>query len=189
MTYRQQEGVMPSVDDVKDVLGISKTAAHSRLRTLERNGWIRMTGEARGIELLHPLPPKAIEGVAVPVHGSVAAGSPLFVVEEPAELVELTHLVTLPGHGYLRVRGTSMVRDHILDGDLVLIRLQETVDNGEIAVVLVDGETLTLKRFYKERGRKVRLEPASDAHEAQVYDAKRVSVRGKYIGLWRPASH
>jgi repressor LexA len=190
IAYRAREGVMPSVDDLKDELNISKTAAYSRLQTLERGGWIRLTGEARGIEVIFEPPPRGEAGAIVPIHGHVAAGSPLLVVEQPAELVDMPNLsAPMPGHGYLRVRGSSMVNDHILDGDLVLIRLQESVDNGEIAVVLIEEQTLTLKRFYKERGRKVRLEPASDRHETQIYKADQVRVRGKFVGLYRPASH
>jgi repressor LexA len=88
----------------------------------------------------------------------------------------------------LRVRGTSMVEDHIDDGDVVIVRPQQTVDNGDIAVAIVNDQTenggATLKRFYLE-GDKVRLQPRNPAMQPIVVPADQVEVRGKVVKLLR----
>jgi repressor LexA len=82
----------------------------------------------------------------------------------------------------LRVRGDSMVDAHIMDGDLVVIREQQTAQDGDIVVAQVEENAVTLKRFFKERDR-VRLQPANDRYEPQYYDA--VRIQGKLVGVIR----
>jgi repressor LexA len=88
----------------------------------------------------------------------------------------------------LRVRGTSMIEDHIDDGDLVVIRPQQSVDNGDIAVAIVNDATenggATLKRFYRE-GHTVRLQPRNPAMQPILVPADQVEVRGKVVKLLR----
>jgi len=88
----------------------------------------------------------------------------------------------------LRVRGTSMIEDHIEDGDVVVIRPQAAVDNGDIAVAIVNDVTqnggATLKRFYRE-GDRVRLQPRNPTMQPLVVPADQVEVRGKVVKLLR----
>jgi repressor LexA len=173
----------PSIRELAEAVGRAHSSLLQMLARLEAKGWVR---RARGgaVEILHAAPRRG--EAAVVVHGDVAAGAPILVVEEPARLVDLPNLsAPAPGYGYLRVRGSSMVDAHIMDGDIILVRRQEAVDQGEIAVVLIDEQVMTLKRFFRERGGKVRLQPASERHEPQIYAADRVRVQGKVTGIYR----
>lgn len=78
-----------------------------------------------------------------------------------------------------------MTDAHILDGDIILVRRQEAVSRGEVAIVLIDEALMTVKRFYRERDGRVRLQPASDEHEPQYYAPERVRVQGKVVGVYR----
>lgn len=176
-TYR------PSIRELSETVGRAHSSLIEMLGRLEEKGWIRYADAE--ITLLHRVPRQGEQPVAL--HGAIAGGQPILVVEEPARLVSLPGLAPpSPGHAYLRVVGSSMVNDHILDGDIVLVRTQTTVDQGAIAAVLVDEELLTLKRVYRERGNKVRLQPASDRHEPMIFGAARVQIRGKVVGMYRP---
>ena len=89
---------------------------------------------------------------------------------------------TSPDTYVLRVRGDSMVDAHIMDGDLVVIREQQTAHDGDIVVAQVEENAVTLKRFFKERDR-VRLQPANDEYEPQFYED--VRIQGKLVGVIR----
>lgn len=173
----------PSIRELAESVGRAHSSLIEMLARLEEKGWVRrLRGGA--VEIVHRAPRRGETSVAV--HGEVAAGPPILVVEEPARLVDLPNLAApMPGYGYLRVRGSSMIDAHILDGDLILVRKQEAVDQGEIAVVLIDEQVTTLKRVYRERGGKVRLQPASERHEPQIYAAERVRVQGRVMGIYR----
>ncbi len=173
----------PSIRELAESVGRAHSSLIEMLARLEEKGWVRRLGGG-AVEIVHRAPRRGEASVAV--HGEVAAGPPILVVEEPARLVDLPNLAApMPGYGYLRVRGSSMIDAHILDGDLILVRKQEAVDQGEIAVVLIDEQVTTLKRVYRERGGKVRLQPASERHEPQIYAAERVRVQGRVMGIYR----
>jgi repressor LexA len=162
------------------------------LRVLERDGYIRRDREvSRGLELVggqrgqRQAQPRVIR---IPVIGRIAAGVPIEAIEDPSDVVELP-VGSVPDNCYaLRVRGTSMIDDHIDDGDLVVVRPQPTVDNGDIAVAIVNDVTenggATLKRFYRE-GTSVRLQPRNPAMQPIVVPAEQVEVRGKVVKLLR----
>lgn len=120
--------------------------------------------------------------VRVRIAGSIAAGAPIEAVEDtresrvfPADMV--------PADAFaLKVRGNSMIDDHICDGDLVIVKPQQKVHDGEIAVALLDDGSATLKRIFREPGR-VRLQPAN-ATMAPIY-ADDVTIQGRVVGVWR----
>ena len=165
--YVDERGYPPSIREIGDRVGISSTSVVDyNLKVLERDGHIRRDREvSRGLELVggsraqRQAQPRL---VSIPVVGTIAAGLPIEAIEDPSDVVELP-VGSVPEDCYaLRVRGTSMIDDHIDDGDLVVIRPQQSVDNGDIAVAIVDDATenggATLKRFYLE-GDMVRLQP------------------------------
>jgi repressor LexA len=126
------------------------------LKALEKKGLIKRTGSrARAIQLVDHRP----FAVSLPLLGAVAAGSPTQAVPQQEERLEFNELFGDPNYYALRVRGQSMIEDHIQDGDYVIIRKQETAENGVRVVAMVDTE-VTLKRFYKERNH-IRLEPSN----------------------------
>jgi repressor LexA len=151
------------------------------LKALEKKGLIQREGfSARAIRLIdHPFGSRGL-----PLLGKVAAGVPIEAVEEADERLDINQLFTGPEHFLLRVRGHSMIEDHIEDGDFVVIRRQKSAANGERVVVMVDGET-TLKRFYRD-GDGVRLEPANSSMDAITLDAKsNAEVLGTLVGVVR----
>lgn len=100
----------------------------------------------------------------LPMLGSIAAGSPLQTVKDSIERIDLSEDICPPGCYALKVRGTSMIEDHIMDEDVVIINPQARVREGDVVVALIDSETATLKRFYREKDR-IRLQPANSEME------------------------
>lgn len=120
--------------------------------------------------------------VRVPIAGSIAAGLPIEAVEDQSESRVFPQEMVPDGAFALRVKGESMIDDHILDGDLVIVRPQDAVNDGEIAVALLEDGSATLKRVFREKGR-VRLQPANPAMDP-IY-ADRVLIQGRVVGVWR----
>jgi repressor LexA len=155
--YLDANGCPPTFQEIAGKLGIVGNLGVMRhLKALERKGYLRRRPGARGIVL--PSRTGYGRAVPVPIAGAVRAGTPTLAVEE-IEAYCATDPSWLKGEGcfYLTVRGESMLGAHICDGDLALIRPQATAENGEIVVALIDGEA-TLKRFYRERGGRIRLQ-------------------------------
>jgi repressor LexA len=191
--YVDERGYPPSIREIGDRVGISSTSVVDyNLRVLERDGYIRRDKEvSRGLELVgvhranrQPSP----RVIRIPVVGTIAAGYPIEAVEDPSDVVELP-TGSVPERCFaLRVRGTSMIEDHIDDGDLVVVQPQASVDNGDIAVAIVRDDTenggATLKRFYLE-GDTVRLQPRNPHMEPILVPADQVEVRGKVVKLLR----
>lgn len=123
--------------------------------------------------------------VAIPVMGRIAAGTPISAIQHRSHTVEISPDFLSHGEHYaLEVRGDSMIEAGIFDGDLVVIRKQETADSGDIVVALVDEEEATLKRLRK-RGASVALEAANPNYETRIFGPDRVRVQGKLVSLVR----
>ena len=192
-SYVEERGYPPSIREIGDRVGISSTSVVDyNLRVLEREGHIRRDREvSRGLEIVgSPRGGKSAEPrlIRIPVIGRIAAGLPIEAIEDPSDVLELPVGSVAEDCYALRVRGTSMIDDHIDDGDLVIVRPQARVDNGDIAVAIVGDETenggATLKRFYLE-GDRVRLQPRNPSMQPIVVPADQVEVRGKVVKLVR----
>ncbi len=173
----------PTFRDIAHHLGISGNAGVlSHLEQLERKGYIRREpGSSRGIVLNRP---KQQDVVAVPIVGTVRAGVPETAYEAIEGYYPLERMQLKGGAFFLRVRGDSMINDAIVEGDLALIRPQETASNGDIVVAMVDGEA-TLKRFYRERNH-IRLQPRNPNMDPIIIPAgEPVSIVGKVIRIVR----
>jgi repressor LexA len=120
--------------------------------------------------------------VRVPIAGAIAAGAPIEAIEDTSESRVFPADMVPDGAFALRVRGDSMIDDHICDGDLVIVRPQQEVAEGEIAVALLEDGSATLKRVFRESGR-VRLQPAN-ATMQPIY-AEDVRIQGRVVGVWR----
>jgi len=182
----------PSVREIGDGVGITSTSVVDyNLRVLAKRGYIRRDPDiSRGIEILDNDGERLAERVSVPVMGQIAAGAPIEAIEGHAERVTLTQdLVPTEGVFALRVRGKSMIEDLIDDGDLVIVRPQDTADNGAIVVALInDGPgtegQVTLKRIYREKDR-IRLQPANATMEPIYVRPDQVKVQGQVVCLIR----
>lgn len=186
--YRRDKGIAPTLDEAAQALGVSKITIHEHLNQLTRKGAIhRDRAKARAVAILHD--PDAGDDVGlgamptVPLVGMIAAGRPIEALEERQEM-NLTELVPTGDRIYLlKVRGKSMIEDHIDDGDLVVVERREVANDGDIVVAILDNEEATLKRFYRERNGSIRLQPANSSMEP-IYTT-RVQVRGVVRGVIR----
>lgn len=192
----RESGYPPSVREIAAAVGLASTSAvHHHLSSLEREGLLeRDATQSRALRLT----PSAMlstgttdagmraregGGQVIPVIGEIAAGGPIEAYQDASETVTVPDLInTSPGTYVLRVRGDSMVDAHIMDGDLVVIREQQTARDGDIVVAQVEENAVTLKRFFKEQDR-IRLQPANESYEPQFYED--VRIQGKLVGVIR----
>ena len=123
--------------------------------------------------------------MSIPVMGRIAAGVPISAIQTRSHSITLSgDFLSQGDHFALEVRGDSMVEAGILDGDLVVIRRQDTANTGDIIVALIDDEEATLKRF-RRRGSSIALEAANQAYETRVLGPDRVKIQGKLVSLVR----
>jgi repressor LexA len=176
----ESRGYGPTVREIGNAFGIkSPNGVMCHLKALEKKGLIIREGfSARAIQLVDHRPPMP----GLPMLGLVAAGSPTEAVEQNDRL-ELDDLFGRPNHFALRVRGTSMIEDHIDDGDFVVIRKQEDAENGERVVAMINDE-VTLKRYYDEDDR-IRLEPANGTMQPIIVPKGEAQVLGVLVGVIR----
>ncbi|MGU3539387.1 transcriptional repressor LexA [Methylobacterium sp. A54F] len=128
---------------------------------------------------------EAGRAVTIPVMGRIAAGTPISAIQNQSHAITLSPDFVAGGEHYaLEVRGDSMVEAGILDGDLVVIRKQETANTGDIIVALIDDEEATLKRL-RRRGSSIALEAANPAYETRVFGPDRVRIQGRLVSLVR----
>ncbi|MFH6785514.1 MULTISPECIES: transcriptional repressor LexA [Methylobacterium] len=138
-----------------------------------------------GIPAMATAPDENGQSVSVPVMGRIAAGTPISAIQSQSRTVAMSPDFLASGEHYaLEVRGDSMIEAGILDGDLVVIRRQETANTGDIIVALIDDEEATLKRL-RRRGSSIALEAANPAYETRVLGPDRVRIQGRLVSLVR----
>jgi repressor LexA len=183
--FMHENGYAPSFEEIQESVGLSsKSHVDYYLEALEREGRIRRKPRtARGLRLIDLAP--ATFGVKV--KGTIAAGQPLELADEPGSEIELTADIADPRKELfaLEVQGNSMVEDLVGDGDLVIVEPQREAGRGQMAVVhLQDRNEATLKRVYPE-GKQVRLQPAHPTMAPIYADAKDVQVQGRVVAIIR----
>lgn len=195
--FVQDHGYPPAIRDIQSKLQISSTSVVAyNLKALQSKGLIdRESNVSRGIKLPNiekPVPFKSMT-VQVPLRGVITAGSPLPDPEDTStsdgEMIDVPADMAAPDKlkdvYALRVRGQSMIDALIDDGDIVLMRYQETADNGQmVAARLVDENAVTLKRFYKD-GNRVRLQPANSTMQPIFTSSDNVQIQGRVVGVIR----
>ncbi len=182
----QQHGYAPSFDEIADHFSFQSLATvHEHLTNLERKGYIRRSyNESRAIEVL---PPRGISGASeIPLLGVVAAGMPIEAVLHQETLAVPDGMLPPKGPNYaLRVRGDSMVDEHISDGDYVVVHGRQSADNGEMVIALVNGSEATVKKFYREPGGWVRLQPANPSMIPLRFPENDILIQGVVVGVIR----
>ncbi|WP_066718359.1 transcriptional repressor LexA [Sphingomonas pituitosa] len=203
-----ETGVSPSFEEMKEALDLkSKSGVHRLISALEEREFIRrLPNRARALEVLRmpergerkpspkaakpaaatpaSLPAPANDVVEIPLHGRIAAGTPIEALEGSTMLPVPAALLGAGEHYALEVAGDSMVEAGILDGDYALIRRTETARDGEIVVALIDDAEATLK-YFRNEGTMVRLDPANRDYSPQRYRPDQVRVQGRLAGLLR----
>jgi repressor LexA len=192
--FLEENRFPPTIREIGERVGISSTSVVKyNLDALERKGLIERDAEiSRGLRLVEELVEQAVDFVRVPLLGRIAAGEPIPVPQtdfafDPDDTLELTRDIVKDERDIfaLEVQGDSMIDALINDGDVVLMRHQERVENGELAAIwLQDQEETTLKRFYLE-GKRVRLQPENPTMKPMFYPAEDVRVMGKVVCVIR----
>jgi repressor LexA len=189
--YSAKYGYPPTVRDIGKAVGLaSSSTVHAHLANLEKIGLLRRDpSKPRAIELLDRAVGSAVDGMrsivrseGLPLVGSVAAGQPVLAEENIEEYISVPEVAGgEDGQYLLRIRGDSMKNAGILEGDIVVVRPQETAREGEIVVALL-GEEATVKRFFREPDH-IRLQPENETMEP--IRSKEVKVLGRVVGLLR----
>jgi repressor LexA len=184
--YRHLHGMSPTMQELADQLGTSKVTIFEHVNALEKKGVLRRDRhKARSLEIVDDRKlPDEERPTKLPLLGAIAAGSPIEAIEnrEEIDLERLFH--SRNGVYVLRVRGDSMIEDHLCDGDYVIIERRQTARNGEQVVALLDSGEATLKRFYRQ-GNNIRLQPANSTMEPRIVPADQCRVQGVVIGVLR----
>lgn len=180
--FQRHKGYAPSLAEIAGHFNVSIPTIHEHVSYLrEKNLLSANKGKKRSIQTFNDQKRDLVE---IPLMGLIAAGGPIEAISNP-EPIEVPRSMLSRGanHYALRVAGTSMIEEGISDGDIVIVREQPTVDNGERAVAyLPDDDKVTLKKIYQEKNR-IKLVPAN--HTMKPFYEKNVSIQGKVIGVIR----
>ena len=185
-TYSEQNGYAPSFEEIAESFDYNSLATvHEHLSNLERKGYItRGYNESRAITInATEATPKAIE---LPLLGAVAAGYPIEALDHNETIAVPESFVGRGGNHYvLRVRGMSMIDEQIRDGDFVVVNERARADNGETVIALIDGTSATVKKYYRERDGRIRLQPANQTMDPIYVNENDVKIQGVVVGVLR----
>ncbi|MEA2625070.1 MAG: repressor LexA [Candidatus Binatota bacterium] len=182
--YIHKHGYAPTLEEIGAHFGLSSLATvHKHLTNLEQKRLIRRKENlSRAIQIVPQR--RRTAAVELPLVGTVAAGTPIEAIETAESLAVPEDLVRREQSFVLRVKGDSMIGDGILDGDFVVVEQRATAENGETVVAILDGQA-TVKRFFRERGGKIRLQPANDRMEPIIARDKDLEIRGVVVAVMR----
>jgi repressor LexA len=182
--YIREHGMPPTVREIGRAFGIKSSSVFDLLTALERKGHlIRKNRNPRSLVVAGMERPSA-RAADVPIVGRIAAGGPIEAIEDVRGSVTVGADAIRGGTAYaLKVAGESMVEAGILDGDYVIVRKQETADDGDVVVALI-GSDATLKRFFREKDG-VRLEPANPGMAPIHVRSGEFTIQGKVVGVQR----
>src|SRR5437899_1255547 len=188
--FVDENGYCPSYEEIARGLELASLATvHKHISVLEAKNYLkRGFNQSRSLELT----PKYVQEqrrtrpmiAEIPLLGRIAAGAPVEAVEQR----EVLNFADFAGDGNtfaLEVRGNSMIDDHICDGDVILLERVTQARDGDIVVALVAGSDTTLKRFYRESGDTIRLQPANAALKPILVPARDVQIQGRLLAVLR----
>ena len=196
-SFIREQGYSPSYEEICEGLKVSSLATvHKHVSTLEQKGFlVHGPHQSRSIEFgpryyqearkraREQRSAAAVSGT-LPLLGRIAAGRPLEAVENP-ETISLTDFAGKKEVFVLQVKGDSMIEEHILDGDYILVERTQAAHNGDVVVALVEGAEATLKRFFSESDGRVRLQPSNPAMAPLILPAEAIQIQGRLIGVLR----
>ena len=189
--FERENGYSPSYHEIATGLKLASLATiHKHISALQKKGYLkRGVNQSRSLELS----PKYLDSVgrlsqaatySMPLAGRIAAGSPVEAFAQTDSLNFGAFLEDKDTYA-LEVRGDSMIEDHIMSGDYVLVARSGQPKDGDVVVALVDGAESTLKRFYKEPDNKIRLQPANSGMKPIVVPAANVEIQGRVLAVLR----
>jgi SOS regulatory protein LexA len=180
--FRKKNGYAPSLAEIAQNFRLSVPTVHQHVSYLRRKNLLTFEkGKKRSIQTFNLHKAGIIE---IPLMGLIAAGGPIEAIRDPRPIEVPRNMLSAGANYYaLKIAGTSMIEDGIFDGDIIVVREQSTVDDGEKAVAyLPDKDAVTLKRIYRENGR-IKLVPAN--HKMKPFYETNVEVQGKVVGVLR----
>lgn len=180
--FRKKKGYAPSLAEMAEHFDISVPTVHQHVSYLRKKNLLTAEkGKRRSIQTLNVQKSGIVE---IPLMGLIAAGGPIEAIRDPRPIEVPRNMISAGANFYaLKVAGTSMIEDGIFDGDIVIVRDQQTVDDGEKAVAyLPDKDAVTLKKIYREKGR-IKLMPAN--HKMKPFYETNVEIQGKVVGILR----
>jgi repressor LexA len=183
--YIDREGYAPTIEEIADHFSLRSLATvHKHLANLQDKGLIRRVwNRSRALELVPT--DVTVQAIELPLLGRVAAGSPIEAVEASETIFVPQDMVGRRETYVLQVKGDSMIDEQIRDGDYVIVENRTAANDGEMVIALLDGESVTLKKLYREGGGRVRLQPANARLEPMVVDQDRLRIQGVVIGVLR----
>jgi len=180
-----EHGYAPTIEEIGEHFSLRSLATvHKHLSNLQEKGLIkRAWNRSRALELV-PSEVK-VQAVELPLLGRVAAGTPIEAIEASETIFVPEDMVGRRETYVLQVKGDSMIDEQIRDGDFVIVENRRTARDGEMVIALLDGDSTTLKKLYREGGGKVRLQPANARVKPIVVDQDRLRIQGVVIGVLR----
>ena len=189
--YQVEHGYNPSYEEIARGLKLSSIATvHKHISALAKKNYVqRGANQSRSVEVA----PRYVQeqsrnrfeaSLEIPVYGTIAAGTPVQAFDS-ADTLSFSDFVGRKETYALRVRGNSMVDDHICDGDMILVENTHEASDGQIVVALVGGTESTLKRIYREQGNMIRLQPANETMSPIRVPAAQVEIRGRLLAVLR----
>ena len=179
--YIDENGYPPSVREIGEAVDLKSTSTvHGHLNRLEKKGLLhRKAMKPRTIDVSHEDKPQMVK---LPLLGKVAAGVPILAEENAEGYMQLPETMVGSGeHFILEIRGESMITAGIMNGDFVVVKRQQTAQNGEIVIAMIDDEA-TCKRYFKEPDR-IRLQPENP--RMRPFFARSVTILGKVVAVYR----
>jgi len=179
--YIQKNGYSPYYEEISEKFGLSAlSTVHEHITELVDKGYLEKDErKERGLYL----PKKRKQYLEIPLVGLIACGHPIEAIEEKEEVIKIAREQSLRGNLYaLRAKGDSMIGDGIFDGDIIITRKQDTAENGDTVVAILDDNQATLKKFYLEND-KIKLQPANPEYKA-IY-RKEIEIRGVVVKIIR----
>jgi repressor LexA len=190
-SYQVKNGYNPSYEEIAHGLKLSSIATvHKHISALAKKNYLsRGANQSRSVEVAPRYAQEKNRGrfeamLEVPIHGSIAAGMPVEAFDT-ADSLSFADFVGRKETYALRVRGNSMVDDHICDGDMILVESTQDASDGQIVVAMVGGAESTLKRLYREPGNMIRLQPANETMSPIRVPSSQVEIRGRLLAVLR----
>ncbi|MGV3707908.1 MAG: transcriptional repressor LexA [Gemmatimonas sp.] len=184
--YADINGYAPSFEEIASQFNYNSLATvHEHLTNLERKGYIKRSyNESRAIEIL---PSEVFQrSVELPLLGYVAAGMPIEAMSHGETMAVPDGMLRKNGSHYvLRVRGESMIEDHIKDGDFVVVNDRPAADNGDMVIALINNASATVKRYYREKDGRIRLQPSNETMAPIMVHENDVRIQGIVVGVLR----
>ena len=181
----EKKGYAPTIEEIGEHFGLSSLATvHKHLTNLQEKGLIkREWNRSRALELV---PTRVtVKAVEVPLMGRVAAGTPIEAVQSTETIFVPEDMLGRRETYVLQVKGDSMIEEQIRDGDYVIVEDRQAARDGEMVIALLDGENVTLKKLFRERDGRVRLQPANSALRPTFVDPRALRIQGVVIGVLR----